>query len=231
MRLDKLLSHMGYGSRKNVKALIRQGYVSVNGEVVANDDYKVDEKTDEIILFDEAVCYEDEIYLLMNKPQGVLTATRDSSQPTVLDLIDGYDRRNLFPVGRLDKDTTGLLLITNNGKLAHQLLSPKNHVDKTYELTFSGTLCPNYATLFAEGVRLEDDFVCLPATISVEQNRAVITIQEGKYHQIKRMMEAVGGTVLTLKRISFGPLNLPMDLKEGDYRRLTKEEIVALKEC
>ncbi|MBQ3253579.1 MAG: rRNA pseudouridine synthase, partial [Acholeplasmatales bacterium] len=139
MRLDKLLSHSGYGSRKEVKNYIRKGYVLVNGIVVTDDDFKVDEVNDEVIIANEEIKYETDIYIMLNKPDGYVSATFDNHDPTVLDLISGYEKRNLFPVGRLDKDTVGLLLITNDGKLAHELLSPKKHVDKKYYLKYEGT--------------------------------------------------------------------------------------------
>jgi len=136
MRLDKMLAHCGYGSRKEVKELIRKGYVLVNGEAITNDDYKVDEINDEVVIANQSVSYEHNIYLMLNKPEGYVSATYDNFDPTVLDLIDGYEKRNLFPVGRLDIDTVGLLLITNDGMLAHKLLAPKSHVDKVYYLRY-----------------------------------------------------------------------------------------------
>lgn len=230
MRLDKLLAHMNYGSRKEVKELIRKGYVLVNGEVVFDDDLKVDENNDDIVVADQRINYEKELYFILNKPDGYVSATYDPNDPIVLDLIYGHEKRSLFPVGRLDKDTTGLLLITNDGKLAHNLLSPKKHVDKTYELTFSGVWKSSYYNIFKEGVTLDDGYVCKPAEFKLlEEGHALLTIYEGKYHQVKRMMEAVGCHVETLNRISFGPLNLPSDLKLGEYRSLTEEEINNLK--
>ena len=147
-----------------------------------------------------------------------------------MDLIEGHENRGLFPVGRLDKDTTGLLLISNDGKLAHKLLSPTKHVDKVYELTFSGTFKNSYHKYFSEGIVLEDGYKCMPATFELlEENKGRITIKEGKYHQVKRMMLALGMEVLTLKRIEFGPLSLPEDLKLGEYRELTIEELEMLR--
>ena len=150
MRLDKMLAHLGYGSRKEVKEFIRKGYVLVNGEVITNDDFKVDELNDEVVIANESVSYETNIYIMLNKPDGYISATYDNNDPTVLDLIEGYEKRGLFPVGRLDKDTVGLLLITNDGKLAHKLLAPKSHVDKTYYLKYSGTLPKDYEKRFEE---------------------------------------------------------------------------------
>ena len=216
MRLDKLLAHMNYGSRKEVKELIRKGYVLVNGEVVFNDDIKVNEETDDIVVADERVSYEKLLYFMLNKPDGYVSATYDPFDPIVLDLIPGYEKRGLFPVGRLDKDTVGLLIISNDGKLAHKLLSPKNHVTKKYKI-------------FEDGVTLDDGYVCKPAKFElIEENHAYLTITEGKYHQVKRMMEAVDCHVESLKRVTFGPIELPNDLEEGCFRPLTKEEIELL---
>lgn len=230
MRLDKMLAHLGYGSRKEVKEYIRKGYVMVNGETITNDDYKVDEESDEIVFLDQELHYEKMLYFILNKPDGYVSATYDSKDPIVLDLIDGHENRGLFPVGRLDKDTTGLLLISNDGKLAHKLLSPNKHVDKVYELTFSGTFKPAYHKYFNEGITLDDGYKCMPATFELlGDNHGLITIKEGKYHQVKRMMQALNMEVLTLKRVSFGPLTLPDDLKLGEYRELTELELELLR--
>jgi len=229
MRLDKLLAHMNYGSRKEVKELIRKGYVLVNGEVVFNDDIKVNEETDDIVVADERVSYEKLLYFMLNKPDGYVSATYDPFDPIVLDLIPGYEKRGLFPVGRLDKDTVGLLIISNDGKLAHKLLSPKNHVTKKYELTFTGVFKNSYYKIFEDGVTLDDGYVCKPAKFElIEENHAYLTITEGKYHQVKRMMEAVGCHVESLKRVTFGPIVLPSDLEEGCFRPLSKEELELL---
>lgn len=225
MRLDKLLAHMNYGSRKEVKAFIRKGYVLLNGEPVFDDDIKVDEANDEIVILDETVEYQKKIYLILNKPKGYVSATYDSKEPTVLDLIE-EKQKGLFPVGRLDKDTTGFLLITNDGKLAHKLLSFKHHVPKTYELTFVGEFKNSYIKQFKEGIVLEDGYVCKPAEFTlIAPQKGKITIYEGKFHQIKRMMMVLGMNVTSLKRISFGALELPSDLEEGEYRPLKKEEL------
>ncbi len=231
MRLDKMLAHLNYGSRKEVKAYIRKGFVSVNGEIITDDDFKVNEQTDEIVFIDEKIHYQEMIYLILNKPAGYVSATFDSKEATVLDLIDGYEGRGLFPVGRLDKDTTGLLILTNDGKLAHQWLSPSKHVLKTYEVTFEGTFQEQFISMFEEGITLEDGTVCLPAKlVLLKPQFAQVTISEGKYHQVKRMFEMVGLSVIKLKRISFGGLALPKDLKEGNYRALLPEEIFKISE-
>ncbi len=221
-----MLAHSGYGSRKEVKELIRKGYVLVNGEIIINDDYKVDEDNDIIMVAGEEVSYEAKIYLMLNKPDGYISATYDRFDPIVLDLIDGYENRNLFPVGRLDKDTVGLLLITNDGQLAHRLLSPKSHVDKKYYLKYDGVFLKNAYKLFSDGVVLDDGYKCMPAKfIDLGNNEANIIIKEGKFHQVKRMMQAVGCEVTYLKRVEFGSLVLDTSLKEGEYRHLTTNEL------
>lgn len=227
MRLDKMLAHLGYGTRKEVKELIRKGYVSVDGEIIKSDDTKVDENS-EVIIFDEEVKYDKYIYLMLNKPDGYISATYDNKLPTVLDLIYGYESRNLFPVGRLDIDTYGLLILTNDGNLAHRLLSPKYHVDKKYYVKYDGVYNDNIPKIFEKGIPL-DDFVCKPAKYeNLKSGEAYITISEGKFHQVKRMMEYVGLTVTYLERIEFGPLKLDSNLKRGEFRRLTEEEIEIL---
>ena len=230
MRLDKLLAHMDYGSRKEVKELIRKGYVLVNGNVIKDDDFKVDEINDEINILDSEIKYEEFIYIMLNKPEGYVSATYDYSKPIVLDLIDDYKKRNLFPVGRLDIDTHGLLLITNDGNLAHRMLSPKSHVDKKYYLKYDGKYNESFIQKFNDGITLDDGYKCMPAEfIDLGDNEAYIIIREGKFHQVKRMMEAVGCNVTFLKRISFGNLVLDESLKEGKWRHLTNEEIESLK--
>ena len=230
MRLDKLLAHMDYGSRKEVKELIRKGYVLVNGNVIKDDDFKVDEFNDEINILDSEIKYEEFIYIMLNKPEGYVSATYDFSKPIVLDLIDDYKKRNLFPVGRLDIDTHGLLLITNDGNLAHRMLSPKSHVDKKYYLKYDGKYNESFIQKFKDGITLDDGYKCMPAEfIDLGDNEAYIIIREGKFHQVKRMMEAVGCNVTFLKRISFGNLVLDESLKEGKWRHLTNEEIESLK--
>lgn len=230
MRLDKLLAHMDYGSRKEVKELIRKGYVLVNGNVIKDDDFKVDEFNDEINILDSEIKYEEFIYIMLNKPEGYVSATYDYSKPIVLDLIDDYKKRNLFPVGRLDIDTHGLLLITNDGNLAHRMLSPKSHVYKKYYLKYDGKYNESFIQKFKDGITLDDGYKCMPAEfIDLGDNEAYIIIREGKFHQVKRMMEAVGCNVTFLKRISFGNLVLDESLKEGKWRHLTNEEIESLK--
>lgn len=230
IRLDKLLAHSGYGSRKEVKELIRKGQVSVNEVVIKDDDFKVDEVNDEVIVEGIIVDYQKFIYIMMNKPDGVLSATYDPKDPIVLDLIEDTPTRGLFPVGRLDKDSEGLLLITNDGKLAHELLSPKKHVDKVYYIEYEGELVSDVKERFKEGIILEDNYKCLPASIELlNDNKAYVTISEGKFHQVKRMINMCNGEVTYLKRIKFGPLELDNSLKEGEYRFLSNLELESLK--
>lgn len=229
MRLDKLLSHSGYGTRKEVKEFIRKGLVLVNGEVILNDDCKVDEINDDIIIANEEVNYEKMVYIMLNKPSGYVSATFDNNSPTVLDLISGYEKRNLFPVGRLDKDTEGLLIISNDGGLAHKLLSPKNHVSKKYYLKYDGKYKDNFKDIFNKGIQIDDYFTKPAIYEDLGNNEAYMTIYEGKFHQVKKMMEYVNCNVTYLERIKFGNINLDSNLKRGEYRLLTKEEIELLK--
>ena len=230
MRLDKMLAHMNYGTRKEVKELIRKGYVLVNGDVITNDDFKVDEINDEVVIANEKVDYKDKIYIMLNKPDGYVSATYDNYDPTVIDLISEYNFMNIFPVGRLDKDTHGVLLITNDGDLAHNLLSPKKHVDKKYYLKYEGKINDLGIKAFEDGIILDDGYKTLPAKlIDLGNNEAYVIIKEGKFHQVKRMMEAINCKVTYLKRIEFGSLKLDDNLEEGKYRLLKEEELNELK--
>lgn len=230
IRLDKLLAHSGYGSRKEVKELIRKGFVTVNEEIIKNDDFKVDETNDEVIVDGIIIDYQKYIYIMLNKPDGVISATYDPKEQIVLDLIIDVPTRGLFPVGRLDKDSEGLLLITNDGKLAHDLLSPKKHVDKLYYIEYEGKLDIDVEIKFKNGIILDDGYKCLPAKIELfENNTAYVTISEGKFHQVKRMINAVNGEVTYLKRIKFGSLKLDESLNKGEYRFLTKDELESLR--
>lgn len=229
LRLDKMLAHCGYGSRKEVKTYIRKGEVIVNGEIIKDDDYKVDSEKDEIIVFDENVNYLKKVYIMLNKPDGVVSATYDPYKKTVIDLVNEYANYKIFPVGRLDIDSVGLLLITNDGKLCHNLLSPKCHVDKTYFVNFDGEFKEQYYNEFENGIILDDGYKTLPGKVTLKDNKsALVTIHEGKFHQVKRMFEALNMKVTYLKRISFGSLILDETLKEGEYRLLTEEEVAML---
>lgn len=229
MRLDRFLVEMKKGSRSEVKQLIKKGRVSVDGETARSPEMKITPDVSEVFLDGEAVAYASFEYFMLNKPQGVVSATEDKHFKTVIDLIEDARRRDLFPAGRLDRDTEGLLLITNDGKLAHQLLSPKKHVDKVYYATVRGRLPEDASSRFMEGLTLEDGTRTLPAKLEIlksgEDSEIRLTIREGKFHQVKRMFEAVGCQVTYLKRLSMGNLTLDESLAPGEYRRLTEEEI------
>ena len=230
IRLDKLLSHKGYGSRKEVKQLIRKGYVFVNEEVIYDDDYRVNEDVDSVTIMDEEVTYSKFVYYMMHKPKNVVSATFDFHKETVIDLMGYLAKQKIFPVGRLDIDTEGLLLITNDGQLAHNLLSPKKHVDKVYYVEFSGVYKEEYTPLFEKGIVIDDGYVCKPASFKLlTPQSGEITLHEGKFHQVKRMFIALGMEVTYLKRIKFGPLELDEHLPCGEFRELTEEEINNLK--
>ncbi len=229
-RLDKLLAGTGKWSRREVKALVRQGLVRVDGRLAASAEDKLDPAAAIITVAGETISLCRFTYVMLHKPASVLTATEDRKQPTVLDLLPPELRRiGLAPVGRLDKDTEGLLLLTNDGELAHRLLSPKYHVDKRYLARVDGELSAADAEAFARGMTLGDGLECLPAGLEVLPDRVcVVTLREGKFHQVKRMLAARGAPVLYLKRLSMGPLTLDDSLAAGAYRLLRAEEISAL---
>ena len=230
IRLDKLLCHAGFGTRKEVKKLIRSKRVTVNQEIVTSDDLKVDEVNDWIEVDEERVIYSEFVYFMLNKPQGVISSTEEGPTKTVLDLLD-EPYANLFPVGRLDKDTEGLLLITNDGALAHHLLSPRHHVAKTYEVHLSNPLTKDHIRMLEEGIVIDGNEQCKSAEVEVLGDHLIhLTITEGKFHQVKRMMIACESEVTFLKRLSMGPLMLDDELACGDYRPLTEHEIQLLKE-
>ena len=218
MRLDKLLANMGYGSRKEVKQLLKEKAVTVDGTVVKDAAMKVDPETQDVSVYGEP---------------GVISATEDKYDKTVIDILDPLAQHfKPFPVGRLDKDTEGLLLITNDGNLAHNLLSPKKHVPKTYYATIEGVVTEADIEAFRKGVELDDGYVTKPGELVILKSDAIseieLTIQEGKFHQVKRMFESVGKKVTYLKRLSMGALVLDEELELGDYRELTEEELASL---
>ena len=222
-RLDKLLAGTGKWSRREVKALVRQGLVRVDGRLAASAEDKLDPAAAIITVAGETIALHRFTYVMLHKPAGVLTATEDRKQPTVLDLLPPELRRiGLAPVGRLDKDTEGLLLLTNDGELAHRLLSPKYHVDKRYLARVDGELSAADMEAFARGMTLGDGLEVLPDRV------CIVTLREGKFHQVKRMLAARGAPVLYLKRLSMGPLTLDDSLAAGAYRLLRAEEILAL---
>ena len=229
-RLDKIISATGKKSRREVREMVRQGRVLVDGKPAPAADMKVDPQTAVILLDGEPLGYEKFTYVMLHKPAGVLTATEDRRQETVLDLLPPeLRRRALSPVGRLDKDTEGLLLLTNDGQLAHRLLSPKSHVDKVYYARVDGALELGDIAAFAAGMTLGDGLECLPAGLEIlSPTEALVTLREGKFHQVKRMLAARGKPVLYLKRLSMGRLRLDPALAPGAWRMLTEEERSAL---
>lgn len=239
MRLDKLLAHSGLGTRKEVKKLLKTKIVEVNEKTVTDPKTHVDPDTDKVTVGGEKLDYQEFVYFMMNKPQGVISATEDLMHETVLDLLEMQDSlQEPHPVGRLDIDTEGLLILTNDGKLTHRLLSPKHHVDKRYYAEIDGIVTEEDIVQFKEGVTLDDDYETLPADLEIlstdeEAGTSVIelVIREGKFHQVKRMMQAVGKEVTYLKRLEMGPISLDNTLELGAYRELTSEEIDLLKKA
>ena len=230
IRLDKYISVAAAVSRNDAKTLIGKGNVSVNDMVVKSIDFKVSD-SDMVCVTGKKVCYKEFVYLVMNKPAGVLSASSDKRVKTVIDLVpEEYRHYTLFPVGRLDKDTTGLLLITNDGDFAHKVISPKSNIDKKYHVVLDGQVTDEHIDSFARGVVLADGTECYPAKLEKSGDfEAYITIREGKYHQVKRMFGVVGLGVNKLRRLSVGDLLLPKDLGEGECRELTREELLLLR--
>lgn len=229
-RIDKILSNMGYGSRKDVKGYIKKGLVKINDKIVKDSSEKAEPYEDKIEIEGELVQYREYIYLMMNKPDGVISATHDNIHTTVIDIIDEeFQIFDPFPIGRLDKDTEGLLIISNDGKLSHNLLSPKKHVDKTYYVKVDGKVTENDIKSMREGVIIDDDYKTMPASLDIlvsnDISEVYLTIKEGKFHQVKKMFITLGMEVVYLKRISMGPIKLDESLLPGEYRELTEEEI------
>ena len=234
-RLDKIISNLGYGSRKDVKSFAKKGLIEVDGIIVKDNGMIVDTEKSTIKINGEEILYRKYIYLMMNKPDGVISATQDNRDETVIDLLDiDHQAFEPFPVGRLDKDTVGLLLLTNDGELNHRLIAPKWHVDKVYYAKIDKKVDEKDIVAFKSGITLDDGYKCLEANLEIllssdEGSEIRLTIQEGKFHQVKRMFEAVGKSVIYLKREEFGGLLLDTDLEEGEYRELTNEELSLLK--
>ena len=235
MRLDKFLVACAVGSRTEVKNLLKSGRVTVNGKKEKSAKLQINEEKDEIRFDGQVLEYEEFVYYMMNKPQGVISATEDSKHRTVLDLLDDYGRaKEVFPVGRLDIDTHGLLLLTNDGQLAHALLSPKRHVDKTYLAQVKGIMSQEDVETFAKGIPLKD-FTCQPARLEIisidtekNQSKIRVTIAEGKFHQVKRMVAYCGKEVVDLQRLTMGTIVLDENLKRGEWRRVSQEELELL---
>ncbi len=233
-RIDKLLANSGYGSRREIKELIKMRRVTINDVIATDAGIHADYEADKICIDGQLIKYTQFVYLMMNKPQGVISATEDTKLRTVIDLLeDKHKKFQVFPVGRLDRDTEGLLLLTNNGALAHNLLAPKKHVSKKYYARVAGNIGNDAIELFKAGITLEDGYKTLPAELSVlnqEEEFAEIhvIIYEGKFHQIKRMFEAVDSKVIFLKRLEMGELRLDESLSPGEYRELTREEMLLI---
>lgn len=234
MRLDKFMSEMGVLSRKECAKVVKRGGITVNGVPAKRADLHIDPENDVVALSGVLVKYSEFVYIMMNKPAGILSATEDPKQETVLDLLpEKYKKMKLFPSGRLDKDTTGFLLLTNDGELSHKLLSPKHHVEKSYSYSLRDELTESDRVKICAGVDIGEKNITAPAKITVEADRhdGIITITEGKYHQIKRMFAAVGNEIVRLERITFGGLDLDPTLERGDWRELTENEIEILRKC
>lgn len=234
VRLDKFLSTAGYGSRKEIKKLVRGGSVAINGQTVRDSSAHVSIAVDSVTVEGASVEYREFVYLMLNKPAGYVSATEDNRDATVLDLVpEQFCHYELFPAGRLDKDTEGLLLLTNDGKLAHELLAPKKHVPKRYFARIDGEVASRHVEIFSSGVILEDGYKTKPAELIINSTGPIseidLIITEGKFHQVKRMFEAINMKVLYLKRTAFGPLKLDENLKLGELRELTEEELDLLK--
>lgn len=228
-RIDKVISNMGYGSRKEVKHFIKNGRIKLGEKTIKDNKLKVDPYNDEIYFDGERVIYKEFIYLMMNKPQGLVSSTDDPLTQTVIDILDDrFKHYEPFPVGRLDKDTEGLLLISNDGKMAHDLLSPKKSINKKYYAEIDGLVDNRYIDIFQYGIELDDGYKTLPAKLEIIESdnvsKVYLTIQEGKYHQVKRMFAAFSMNVIYLKRVSMGNLKLDETLKLGEYRELTEDE-------
>jgi len=234
-RLDKVLSNLGAGSRKEVKIMVKRGLVKVDGQRALDSGMQIDPEKATVEVDGKILSYRKYVYLMMNKPVGVVSATFDNYDETVIDLLD--DEHKIFepfPVGRLDKDTVGLLLITNDGDMNHRLIAPKWHVDKVYYAEINKPVNDEDIKKFKEGVVLEDGYKCMSAKLEIlaaDENgsEVYVTVQEGKFHQVKRMFKSVGKEVVYLKRVSFGPIKLDEGLPEGEYRELTEEEIEILR--
>ena len=235
LRVDKVLSNLGYGSRAELKVYCKKGLVKINDKIISNPGTQVDTDIDKIEFNNEIVKYREFVYIMMNKPDGYLSATFDKRDPIVLDLIDpSYLTFEPFPVGRLDKDTEGLLVLTNDGQLAHRVLSPKKHVPKTYYAKIEGVVTEEDIKAFEKGVILDDGYETMPSQLKIlksdELSEIELTIHEGKFHQVKRMFESVGKKVVYLKRLSMGKLILDEKLNLGEYRELTDEDVKLIEE-
>lgn len=231
MRIDKFISEQADLSRSDAKAMIRKGQITVNGTAVKSADMKIDPEKDIVAVGGKEIRYREFMYIMLNKPDGVVCATRDGISSTVLELLPPeFRRKGIFPAGRLDKDTEGFVFITDDGALAHKMLSPKNHVEKEYVVTLLKPAEEKYIELFASGMTIDGGEVCLPAELILTDDPYTVRLilHEGKYHQVKRMMEAAGNKVVHLKRVRMGGIELDPELSSGESREITAEELVAL---
>lgn len=226
VRLDKLIADSGRASRREAKELVKAGRVRIDQRIAASADQKLDPEVSTVYIDGEALDYKKNRYIMMNKPNGVLSATEDSGQQTVIDLLpESLRKQELFPVGRLDKDTTGLLLLTNDGGFSHSIITPKKHVAKVYRAAVTGVLDESDITAFEKGIVLSDGTECMPAKLEIERpSVGLATVYEGKYHQVKRMFASRGKHVTALHRLSIGGLVLDSSLKSGEFRELSEEE-------
>lgn len=233
LRIDKVLSQILGISRTDAKKLLKKQSLKVNGTRVTDADFKVDTDKDEIVLNGEKLNFKRFIYIMMNKPKGVISASNDPKVKTVVDLVpEALSRPGLFPAGRLDSDTTGFVLITDDGNFAHKILSPKNHVEKTYTAELERNITEDDIDRFLSGIELKDGTLCLEAKLrKIGEREAEIIIHEGKYHQVKRMFATVGNRVLELKRVKIGNLELDKTLKSGECREITDEELRLISKC
>lgn len=234
MRIDKYLANSGVGTRTQVKEYIRNGMVTINGNPVKKPEEKVDSEKDVIVWGGKLISHETFGYYMLNKPKGCVSATKDNLSKTVMDYLEVEKKEGYFPVGRLDKDTEGLVLLTNDGPLAHRLLSPRHHVDKVYYARVDGRVTQEDVRVFAEGMDIGEDRLTLPAILTIlkagDISEIEVTLHQGKFHQVKRMFAKIEKPVLYLKRVSMGTLKLDDTLGKGEYRALTEGEILRLKE-
>lgn len=229
MRLDKMLSNLGYGSRKDVKMIIRKGRVRINDTIIKKDDFKFDPEKEKVYIDDNLVIYKPLVYIMMNKPQGVISATEDKVHKTVVDIIEGYDHYHVHPVGRLDKDTEGLMLLTNDGILTRELLFPSKKASKLYYAKLKNPRKEGDEEAFEKGITIDTGYHCQPAKLTyLSENEAHVVITEGKFHQVKKMFEAIDNQVVYLKRLEMKGLKLDPSLKPGEYRELNEEEMKIL---
>ena len=230
-RIDKIIASQGQYSRKEVKALIAKGRIAVDGRVVSSSSEKADPLTTQISIDGKSLAFKRNLYLMLHKPKGYVSATEDRDHPTVLELVPReYRGRNLFPAGRLDRDTTGLMIITDDGVLAHNILAPKKHVPKLYHVELDIPVTEEMRLGFSEGVMLNDGVSKAADLIKTGEKTAEVTLREGRYHQIKRMFGCFGAEVVELKRLGMGRLSLPEDLAEGECREMSEEELALLQE-